>query len=216
MLAELVENALVFSRSDRAVDIRGRHRPAQGAGEPGGYVLAIIDFGLGMPEADLAAANRRLAGAESFTVAPSKYLGHYVAGNLAARHGIRVHLQHSPGSGITATVALPANLLTIDGQGHAPGRTDRRPAGLPRPPHRRPRARRPASWPDPRPASWPDRPLAPPGRLTRGVRHAPRPASPSRLPRAISVPRASRRWLQKRRKRSSQASTDCIGVGSRE
>ena len=82
-------------------------------------MLAIIDFGLGMPEAEVAAANRRLAGAESFTVAPSKYLGHYVAGNLAARHGIRVHLQHSPGTGITATVALPANLLTIDGQGRA-------------------------------------------------------------------------------------------------
>ena len=32
-----------------------------------------------------------LAGEESFTVAPSKYLGHYVAGNLAARHDIRVH-----------------------------------------------------------------------------------------------------------------------------
>ena len=133
MLAELVENALVFSRSDRAVDIRGRHRPAQSAGEPGGYVLAIIDFGLGMPEADLAAANRRLAGAESFTVAPSKYLGHYVAGNLAARHGIRVHLQHSPGTGITATVALPANLLTIDGQGHAlAGPTDDQLASLAR------------------------------------------------------------------------------------
>jgi hypothetical protein len=60
------------------------------------------------------AANRRLAGAESFTIAPSKYLGHYVAGNLAARHGIIVHLDNSPGNGITATVRLPGSLLTTD------------------------------------------------------------------------------------------------------
>ena len=67
-----------------------------------------------MSPADIAAANRRLAGAESFTIAPSKYLGHYVAGNLAARHDITVHLHSSPGTGITATVELPADLLTAD------------------------------------------------------------------------------------------------------
>jgi signal transduction histidine kinase len=107
LLAELIENALVFSPPDQTVDIRGRNRPD-------GYTLAIIDSGLGMPAADVAAANRRLAGAESFTIAPSKYLGHYVAGNLAARHDIRVHLDNSPGNGITATIELPQSLLTSD------------------------------------------------------------------------------------------------------
>src|SRR5690606_30710482 len=106
LLAELIENALVFSSPDQAVDIRGRNRP------DGGYTLAIIDSGLGMAPEDIAAANRRLAGAESFTVAPSKYLGHYVAGNLAARHGIQVRLDNSPGNGITATVDLPPTLLS--------------------------------------------------------------------------------------------------------
>src|SRR5690606_38253077 len=105
LLAELIENALVFSPPDPAVDIRGRNRP------DGGYTLAIIDSGLGMAPEDIAAANRRLAGAESFTIAPSKYLGHYVAGNLAARHNIRVHLDNSPGNGITTTVDLPPTLL---------------------------------------------------------------------------------------------------------
>jgi hypothetical protein len=57
------------------------------------------------------ASNRRLAGQESFTVAPSKYLGHYVAGNLAARHAIAVRLDPSPDRGITAAVVLPAGLL---------------------------------------------------------------------------------------------------------
>ena len=111
LLTELIENALVFSPPDQTVEIRGA---AQRAGQDTGYTLAIMDAGLGMPPNDIEAANRRLAGVESFTVAPSKYLGHYVAGNLAARHGIRVHLRSSPGTGIIATVDVPPDLLTVD------------------------------------------------------------------------------------------------------
>jgi signal transduction histidine kinase len=113
LLAELIENALIFSPPDQTVEIRGRSQPA-------GYTLAIIDSGLGMPPDELSRANRRLAGAESFTIAPSKYLGHYVAGNLAARHNINVTLHNSPGHGITATINLPPTLLTTEpttGQG---------------------------------------------------------------------------------------------------
>ena len=107
LLAELIENSLIFSPPDQTVEIRGRAQPA-------GYTLAVIDSGLGMPPEELARANRRLAGAESFTIAPSKYLGHYVAGNLAARHGINVTLHNSPGHGITATINLPPTLLTAE------------------------------------------------------------------------------------------------------
>jgi signal transduction histidine kinase len=120
LLAELIENALIFSPPDQTVEIRGRSQPA-------GYTLAVIDSGLGMPPEELARANRRLAGAESFTIAPSKYLGHYVAGNLAARHGINVTLHNSPGHGITATINLPPSLLTTEpaavGAGGAPADT---------------------------------------------------------------------------------------------
>jgi signal transduction histidine kinase len=105
LLAELIENALVFSPEDRAVEVRGRPEP------DGRYTLAIVDRGVGMSAEAIDASNRRLAGQESFTVAPSKYLGHYVAGNLAARHGIAVRLDPSPGRGITAAVVLPAGLL---------------------------------------------------------------------------------------------------------
>ena len=104
LVAELVENALSFSPSNRAVHVRGQVRPDC-------YLLAIIDEGHGMPPADLERANRRLAGAESFTVAPSKYLGHYVAGHLAARHGVRIHLSSPTGQGLTATITLPIGLL---------------------------------------------------------------------------------------------------------
>jgi signal transduction histidine kinase len=106
LIAEFIENALTFSPPDENVEIRGRAR-----GE--GYSLAIIDVGLGMAETDIAQANRRLAGTESFTIAPSKYLGHYVAGNLAARHGIHLELQKgSPG--VTANIEIPSALLTAD------------------------------------------------------------------------------------------------------
>jgi signal transduction histidine kinase len=110
LLAELIENSLTFSDPRLHVEVKGRP-------QAGGYVLAVIDTGVGMDADALEVANRRLAGAESFTVAPSKYLGHYVAGNLAARHGIVVRLQPTPGrGGITATIALPPTLLVPGGR----------------------------------------------------------------------------------------------------
>jgi signal transduction histidine kinase len=188
LLAELIENALVFSPPDQIVDIRGRFRPGVGPHGPqalppimgrdrlpdrardgdgererqGVYTLAIIDSGLGMAAADIEAANRRLAGDESFTIAPSKYLGHYVAGNLAARHGIGVRLDDSPGNGVTATVNIPPALLTTDAVTSAPVTPPQgmRPSGaalpgggpaLPPPPAR-----------EPLPATWPPGPVSPP------------------------------------------------------
>jgi signal transduction histidine kinase len=115
LLAELIENALVFSPTDRPVVIRGRHR------HDGGYSLAVIDAGVGMDAEALDAANRRLVGMERFTTAPSRYLGHYVAGNLAARHGIHVHLTPGPaGIGITAAIELPPEMVAATNPGEIP------------------------------------------------------------------------------------------------
>ena len=104
VLAELLENSLSFSPPEQSVEVKGRLTT-------GGYTLAITDNGLGMAPADLERANRRLAGRESFTVAPSRYLGHYVAGHLASRLGVVVELQDSPAGGITARVDVPMALL---------------------------------------------------------------------------------------------------------
>jgi K+-sensing histidine kinase KdpD len=104
LLAELLENAVTFSPPTRSVHV-------QGVTGREGYVLTIIDGGLGMNAGDLEAANRRLSGAESFTVAPSRYLGHYVAGHIAALHGVTVRVGSGSGRGLTATVVLPAALL---------------------------------------------------------------------------------------------------------
>ena len=108
LLAELIDNALIYSPPDHAVEVRGGRRSDV---EGGGYTMAVIDAGLGMRPEEIDRANRRLAGAESFTIAPSKYLGHYVAGHLAARHGITVTLHTSQGGGVTAVVHLPVSLL---------------------------------------------------------------------------------------------------------
>jgi signal transduction histidine kinase len=114
LLAELIENALAFSPRQQLVQIHGmRQVPSQE--RPGAYTLAVVDFGRGMSPEEIATANRRLAGVESFTIAPSKYLGHFVTGNLAARYDIVVRLHNSLGGGTTATVELPASLLTPDG-----------------------------------------------------------------------------------------------------
>jgi signal transduction histidine kinase len=104
IVAELAENALQFSPPDEDVEIKGRRSHE-------GYVIAIADNGIGMPAEDIERSNRRLAGEESYTVAPSRYLGHYVAGQLAARLGVTVRLQENPAGGIVATVVLPPTLL---------------------------------------------------------------------------------------------------------
>jgi signal transduction histidine kinase len=174
LIAELLENALTFSPPDHHVDVRGRL-----ARESGGYELAIVDAGLGMTPADLDQANRRLAGTESFTVAPSKYLGHYVAGNLAARHGITIRLDPTPGHGITASIVLPPSLLAIE---HPTGdAVAAPPTPAPRPYSEPGHDPAPPAPPTDRPAAEPWAPRPVPGLPTGGhPPSAPLPAPPQR------------------------------------
>ncbi len=124
LLAELTENALRFSPPDQPVEIRGQTYTSAEA-----YLISVIDQGFGMSPQDIDLANRRLAQAEDFTVAPSRYLGHYVAAGLAARHGITVTLEPTAAavgaggagrSGITARVRLRRDLLVGEVPGVAP------------------------------------------------------------------------------------------------
>jgi hypothetical protein len=118
LVAELIENGLTFSQPDVDVEIQGRHFGDH-------YLIAVIDSGIGMGAEDLARANDRLAGSENFLMAPAKFLGHYVVGQLARQLGVRVELGRSPVAGVTARVTIPAALLgeapaveapTIDGE----------------------------------------------------------------------------------------------------
>ena len=115
LLAELIENGLRHSPPRELVEVSG-------VAGPDGYTVTIVDHGLGMTPDEIEHANQRLAGKESFTVTPARYLGHYVTAVLAARHGVTVSLRGSVVVGIAAVVELPASLL-------AEGTVDALPAG---------------------------------------------------------------------------------------
>lgn len=118
LVAELLENALNFSPPGRNVMLAGAQRDH-------GYMLAIVDNGIGMEPDDLAQANIRLAGQESFAIAPSRYLGHYVVGIQAQRLGTPVSLQDTPVGGVTVLINITAVIAdetpTDDPQSAQPG-----------------------------------------------------------------------------------------------
>ncbi len=103
LLAELIENGLHFSPASHDVDVIGTRLA-------NGYQITVTDHGSGMTSEQVTTANRRLSGNESFTVAPSRYMGHFVAGHLATGLGIDVSLSSSQ-AGTTATVLFGDELL---------------------------------------------------------------------------------------------------------
>jgi len=105
LLAELIENATAFSPPATRVDVTGRS-------VPGGYAVEITDHGLGMSPQALANANAKLSRAPDFDPADSARLGLFVVARLADRHGVRVELRLARPAGTTATVFIPAELVT--------------------------------------------------------------------------------------------------------
>ncbi|MFF8596341.1 nitrate- and nitrite sensing domain-containing protein [Streptomyces sp. NPDC015220] len=124
LIAELLENATVFSPPHTAVQVVGEH-------VANGFTLEIHDRGLGMSAESLLDANLRLAETPEFELSDTDRLGLFVISRLAQRQHVRVSLQPSPYGGTTAVVFLPDALLTDDvpdtnGVGF---RLDREPAG---------------------------------------------------------------------------------------
>jgi signal transduction histidine kinase len=105
LLAELLENATNFSPPGTQVDVTATHDED--------CWIEIVDHGLGMSPARLDEENRRLVDRERLDVAPTTVLGLFVVGRLARRHGLTVYLEHSDGRGVTATVRIPARLLSV-------------------------------------------------------------------------------------------------------
>ncbi|MGW3013614.1 nitrate- and nitrite sensing domain-containing protein [Streptomyces sp. NPDC001219] len=121
LIAELLENATVFSPPHTAVQVLGE-RVANG------YTLEIHDRGLGMASDLLLEANLRLAETPEFELSDTDRLGLFVVSRLAQRQDVRVSLQPSPYGGTTAVVFLPAALLTESSDG-AREDDDRAPGG---------------------------------------------------------------------------------------
>ncbi|MFD5347770.1 nitrate- and nitrite sensing domain-containing protein, partial [Streptomyces anulatus] len=105
LIAELLENATVFSPPHTAVQVHGER-------VSNGFTLEIHDRGLGMAPEILLDANLRLAETPDFELSDTDRLGLFVVSRLAQRQNVRVSLQKSPYGGTTAVVFIPAALLT--------------------------------------------------------------------------------------------------------
>ncbi|MDH3680569.1 MAG: ATP-binding protein [Acidimicrobiia bacterium] len=105
LLAELIENATNFSPPEEPIEITGVREL------DGSYTLSIVDRGVGMGPAKLREANDRLSDPIFAGESTSSFLGLFVVGRLAARHGIDARLVESAPSGITALVTLPPSCV---------------------------------------------------------------------------------------------------------
>ncbi|WP_161628130.1 nitrate- and nitrite sensing domain-containing protein [Microbispora catharanthi] len=104
LLAELIENATVFSPPQTRVQVRGEMVAR-------GFAIEVEDRGLGIPPEELAHLNARLADPPEFDLADSDRLGLFVVGLLARRHNIRVSLRTSPYGGTSAVLLLPQEIV---------------------------------------------------------------------------------------------------------
>ncbi|MGW7385900.1 sensor histidine kinase [Streptomyces sp. NPDC054794] len=110
LLAELIDNATVYSPAPSPVEVRA-------AMVAKGLAIEIEDRGLGMSEEDYASLNSQLAVEPQFDVvalADDLRLGMFVIARLATRHGIAVTLRPSPFGGTTAIVLVPHDIVVRD------------------------------------------------------------------------------------------------------
>ncbi|WP_406279605.1 nitrate- and nitrite sensing domain-containing protein [Embleya sp. NBC_00896] len=107
LLAELIENATMFSPPDTPVHVRA-------VTVAKGLAIEIEDRGLGMPEDEYDVLNRQLSVPVAFDVialADDVRLGLFVVAQLADRLGVSVTLRPSPYGGTLAIVFLPEELI---------------------------------------------------------------------------------------------------------
>ncbi|MET8838624.1 ATP-binding protein [Streptomyces rubiginosohelvolus] len=110
LLAELVENATVFSAPHTQVLLRVQQVTA-------GLALEVEDRGLGMPDHEQQRMNALLSDPDQVNVAhllQDGRIGLFVVSALARRHGIAVRLQSNIYGGTQAVLVLPQSLLGTD------------------------------------------------------------------------------------------------------
>jgi hypothetical protein len=103
LVAELLDNATVFSPPDTTVTVLGW-------AADDGAALVIEDEGIGMSPSVVSEANQQLAMPARVDSAAAERMGLVVVGHLAHRHGIRVQLRAAP-KGIIVHLAFPPSLL---------------------------------------------------------------------------------------------------------
>ncbi|MFF1692297.1 ATP-binding protein [Streptomyces sp. NPDC058257] len=129
LLAELVENATVFSAPHTQVLLRANLVTA-------GLAVEVEDRGLGMPLTEQNKMNHLLTDPDQVNVASllqDGRIGLYVVSALARRHGIAVRLQTNIYGGVQAVLILPQDLLGTEPQDEpaAAGRPQQAPRAAP-------------------------------------------------------------------------------------
>ncbi|MFC9684856.1 sensor histidine kinase [Streptomyces sp. NPDC056948] len=107
LLAELVENATVFSAPQTQVLLRANLVTS-------GLAVEVEDRGLGMPVEEQTRMNALLADPDQVNVArllADGRIGLFVVSQLARRHGINVRLQTNIYGGVQAVLVVPQALL---------------------------------------------------------------------------------------------------------
>ena len=105
LLAEIIENATIFSAKDTQVRVSAQELSS------GGVLIEVSDSGVGISDARLAEMNLRLINPPVIDVSVSRHMGLFAVARLAERHGVRVRLRASTPQGLTALVWLPDNLI---------------------------------------------------------------------------------------------------------
>ncbi|MFD3694818.1 ATP-binding protein [Streptomyces sp. NPDC058646] len=115
LLAELVENATVFSAPDTDVVLRAERVTA-------GIAVEVEDRGLGMPAEEQHRMNALLGDPDQISVRhllADGRIGLFVVSALARRHGIAVELKSNIYGGVLAVLVLPQELLGAEAPGAA-------------------------------------------------------------------------------------------------
>ncbi|MER6218785.1 ATP-binding protein [Streptomyces sp. NPDC001674] len=123
LLAELVENATVFSAPDTDVVVRAERVTA-------GIAVEVEDRGLGLPPQEQNRMNALLGDPDQVSVGhllADGRIGLYVVSVLARRHGIAVELKPNIYGGVLAVLVLPQELLGAQAPGAAEGLGGSRP-----------------------------------------------------------------------------------------
>ncbi|MCF1593955.1 sensor histidine kinase, partial [Streptomyces muensis] len=117
LLAELVENATVFSAPHTQVLLRANLVTS-------GLAVEVEDRGLGMPVGEQSRMNALLADPDQVNVASllaDGRIGLFVVSQLAKRHGIHVRLQTNIYGGVQAVLVVPQGLLGAEPEGRRGG-----------------------------------------------------------------------------------------------
>ncbi|PBC76936.1 signal transduction histidine kinase [Streptomyces sp. TLI_235] len=110
VVAELIENALGFSRPPNPVEVRAGRVSR-------GVAIEVEDRGLGMDEEQIDEANRLMTRPPRTDVlarGDDIRLGFYVIARLADQHGLRVEFRQSAFGGTRAVVLVPDELIVPD------------------------------------------------------------------------------------------------------